>query len=107
MTDCTWEQVKRRPPLCDDRAWTTPAVIAVVSMATFLAILRDTMGQVLRWPSTRMADNRVGTSGVPSAILVSREGATAGVSGTLRSKRGSARGDDASYGSVHEGEAAC
>eukprot|EP00965_Chrysotila_dentata_P003159 103417-Pleurochrysis_carterae.AAC.1 len=105
MTDCTWEQVKRCPLSCVDKACTTRAVIAAVSMAT-LAV-RDTMGQVLWWPSARVADKRVGASGVASATSASREGATAGVSGTLRSTRGSARGDDAPCGSVQDGDVAC
>eukprot|EP00965_Chrysotila_dentata_P234962 6200468-Pleurochrysis_carterae.AAC.1 len=42
MTGCTCEWVKRCPPSRVDRACTTPAVIAAVSMATLA--MRDTMG---------------------------------------------------------------
>eukprot|EP00965_Chrysotila_dentata_P142319 4705240-Pleurochrysis_carterae.AAC.1 len=57
--------------------------------------MRDTMSQVLWWPSARVTDERVGAIGVASVTSASREGAAAGVSGALRFTRGSARGDDA------------
>eukprot|EP00965_Chrysotila_dentata_P024819 822759-Pleurochrysis_carterae.AAC.2 len=103
-TDCTREGVKRCPPSCDDRACTTSTVIAAVSMATLA--MRDTMGQVLWWPSTRVAGDRVVESGVVSATEMSRDGVTAGEFGVWTFTRGSARGDEGICGSVHDGEVA-
>eukprot|EP00965_Chrysotila_dentata_P135663 4484842-Pleurochrysis_carterae.AAC.1 len=105
MTDRTSEQVKRCTPSCVDRACTTPAGIAAVSMATFA--MRDTIGQVLWWLSARVVEERVGVIVVASVTSASREGAAADISSALRFTRGSARGDDAPCGSEQDGNVAC
>eukprot|EP00965_Chrysotila_dentata_P232645 6199106-Pleurochrysis_carterae.AAC.1 len=69
--------------------------------------MRDTMGQVLWWPSARVAEERVGAIVVASVTSVSREGAALGVSGAPGFTRGSARGDDAPCGSEQDGDVTC
>eukprot|EP00965_Chrysotila_dentata_P232384 6198938-Pleurochrysis_carterae.AAC.1 len=70
MTDRTSKWVKRCPPSCVGRACTTSAVIAAVSMATFA--MRDTIGQVLWWPSVRVVEECVGVIVVASVIFATR-----------------------------------
>eukprot|EP00965_Chrysotila_dentata_P134409 4444743-Pleurochrysis_carterae.AAC.1 len=81
MIDRTSEWVKRCPPSCVDRACTTPAVIAEVSMATFA--MRDTIGQVLWCPSARVVEGCAGVIVVASALFVSRGKAAIDTSGAL------------------------
>eukprot|EP00965_Chrysotila_dentata_P070491 2329740-Pleurochrysis_carterae.AAC.1 len=69
MAERTSEWVKRCPPSRVDRACTTLAVIAAVSMATFA--MRETIGQVLWWPSARAVGECDGATVVALAFSAS------------------------------------